>query len=204
MPNGWPPRPSAAPAGRLPSRGAGSPAGGGPGMAFSLVSPPGPEPAAGVHRDHARACHSSDASAAAGPDRPGPQPEQRLAASRPAPQAVAPVAGGPGGGVADGKISVQLITIAALWAAWAPAGRIMLDGTEEAPGVWRHRWWSGTDIRQGAVRGVARCGLPMRTAIARSASSPPPTPRAGWTRTSTTPAWKAPCPPAPTPTWTTW
>src|SRR5215472_1143125 len=204
MPNGWPPRPSAAPAGRLPSRGAGSPAGGGPGMVSPWSARPARNPPPAFTGITRALVTVPDASAAAGPDRPGPRPEQRLAASRPAPQAVAPVAGGPGGGVADGKISVQLITIAALWAAWAPAGRIMLDGTEEAPGVWRHRWWSGTDIRQRAVRGVARCGLPMRTAIARSASSPPPTPRAGWTRTSTTPAWKAPCPPAPTPTWTTW
>src|SRR6516165_12667107 len=35
MPNAWRPRPWSAPAGRLPSRGAGSPAGGGPGTASS-------------------------------------------------------------------------------------------------------------------------------------------------------------------------
>ena len=40
MPNGWRPRPWSAPAGRLSSRGAGSPAGGGPGTASSLLSPP--------------------------------------------------------------------------------------------------------------------------------------------------------------------
>src|SRR5215510_7792289 len=69
MPNGSRPRPLTAPAGRLPSRGAGSPAGGGPGTASSLLSPPGRGPCPGRYSPRSRARPSRFTTLAQRPDR---------------------------------------------------------------------------------------------------------------------------------------